>query len=294
MINKLAVIGATGMLGKPVTLQLLKAGFQITALARDPEKVKNNFPPTIRWVKGDIKNPQDLNEFLAGQDGLYISLNLKQSERKKDFHTETDGLKNILASAKANNIKQIGFISSIVMNYQGMNGFRWWVFDLKRQAVDMIRASGIPYTIFYPSAFMENFFSNYRKGNKVLLAGKATAKMYFISAIDFGNQVARAFQRGTVNKEYVIQGLEGFTSDEAAEVFVKHYTKEKLVISRAPLGLLTFLGIFSPTMNYVSHIIDALNNYPEPAPDKKTWDELGKPGITLQSFAAGRPDSPGL
>jgi uncharacterized protein YbjT (DUF2867 family) len=293
MINKLAIIGATGMLGKPVTLELLKAGFQITALSRDPGKVKNQFPSAINWVKGDIRNHDDLNRFLEGQQGLYINLNLQRGERKNDFHTETDGLKNILASAKAKGIKQIGFISSVVMNYQGMNGFQWWVFDMKRQAVNLIKASGIPYTIFYPSAFMENFFSNYRRGNKVLLAGKATQKMYFISAIDFGKQVARAFQTGKVNKEYVVQGLEGFTADEAAEVFVKHHTKEKLVISRAPLGLLKFIGIFSPMMNYVGNIIEALNNYPEPAPDANTWNDLGKPKITLQEFAEDTVDNPG-
>src|SRR5688572_26320431 len=129
MINKLAVIGATGMLGKPVTLELLDAGFQITALTRDPEKARKQFPSGIRWIKGDVKNPDDLNQFLQGQDGLYMNLNLARGERKNDFHTETDGLKNVLASAKANGIKHIGFISSIVMNYQGMNGFYWWVFD---------------------------------------------------------------------------------------------------------------------------------------------------------------------
>jgi hypothetical protein len=95
-----------------------------------------------------------------------------------------------------------------------------------------------------------------------------------------------------VNKEYFIQGLEGFTADEAAEVFVKHHTKEKLVISRAPLGLLQFFGKFSPLMNYVSHIIEALNNYPEPPPDKKAWNDLGKPNITLQAFAEGKLDNP--
>jgi nucleoside-diphosphate-sugar epimerase len=293
MINKLAVIGATGMLGKPVTLELLKAGFRITALSRNPDKAKTKFPEGIRWIKGDIKNPNDLTELLNGQDGLYVNLNLKQGERKNDFHSETDGLKNLLSSAKANQIKHIGFISSIVMNYQGMNGFHWWVFDMKREAVEMIKASGVPYTIFYPSAFMENFFTNYRKGNKVLLAGKAIQKMYFISAIDFGKQVGKAFQTGATNKEYFIQGLEGFTADEAAEVFVKYYTKEKLAISRAPLGLLQFFGKFSPTMNYVSHIIEALNNYPEPPPDRKTWDDLGRPQITLRAFAEGKVDNLG-
>ncbi|GCC49884.1 hypothetical protein SanaruYs_00980 [Chryseotalea sanaruensis] len=59
--------------------------------------------------------------------------------------------------AKQKKIKRIGFISSPIMNYQGMNNFNWWVFDVKRKAVDMVKQSGIPYTIFYPSTFMDNF-----------------------------------------------------------------------------------------------------------------------------------------
>jgi len=160
------------------------------------------------------------------------------------------------------------------------------VFDLKNEAVSLVRNSGIPYTIFYPSTFMENFMSTYRAGNRVLLAGKSEHKMYFISGEDYGRQVARSFQvLKTENKEYVVQGLEGFTADEAAEEFRKHHTSEKLTISKAPLGLLKLLGTFSQKINYGAHIIEALNKYPEKFESEKTWEELGKPVVTLKAFA---------
>lgn len=37
-IQRIAVIGATGMLGRPVTRVLLDAGFELTVVARTPEK----------------------------------------------------------------------------------------------------------------------------------------------------------------------------------------------------------------------------------------------------------------
>jgi len=282
---KIAIIGATGMLGQPVAKELAKA-FDVTALVRDEAKAKSVLPGSIRLVKGDLKNPADLSALLKGQDALYINLNLDRGSRKKDFQSEREGLDIILQAARAASIRRIAFISSVVMNYQGMDGFNWWVFELKHNAVKKIRESGIPYTIFYPSTFMENFETTYRQGNKILLAGQSLHKMYFIAGQDYGRQVARSFQiLKDQNKEYVIQGTEGFTAGEAAEEYVRHYSKEKLVLSRAPLGLLKILGMFSASIDYGYHIITALNKYPEKFEALPVWEELGKPEITLKQFA---------
>ena len=289
MRKNIAIIGATGMIGRPVSTELVRAGFNVTALLRTQPAAEKKLPAEIKLVTGDIRNAGDLLTVMNGQDFLYVNLNLKQNEKKNDWHAETDGLKNIIAAARQTKIKRIAFISSLVMRYQGMNNFNWWVFDMKQQAINLIRSSGIPFTIFYPSAFMENFNSNYRQGNKVMLAGESKAKMYFISGVDFGKQVAKCFDNETgQNKEYDVQGLEAFTSEEASYEFVRHYKKEQLKISKAPLGLLKFLGMFSQKMNYVSHIIDALNNYSEPFTADQTWNDLGKPAITLKDFAEGK------
>jgi uncharacterized protein YbjT (DUF2867 family) len=286
MSKNIAVIGATGMIGAPVALELAKQGFTVTAMVRDESAARKKLRPEIRIQRGDIKNTGDILHLLSGQDYLYINLNLKPEEKKDDWHAETDGLKNILACAKKLKIKRIGFISSIVMRYQGMNDFNWWVFDLKQAAIRQVREAGIPYTIFYPSTLMENFEGNYRRGKSIALAGESKHKMHFISAIDFGKQVAKAFEiQSPENKEYDIQGLEAYTAKEAAEKFVQHYKKEKLKVSTAPLGLLKFFGVFSAKFNYVSHIIEALNNYPEKFTAESAWNDLGKPTITIRDYA---------
>src|SRR3712207_2240203 len=120
MNKRVAIIGASGMIGKPVALELLKAGFEVTAMARDPKRLSEQLPSEIKVVKGDIKNMGDILQLLHGQDFLYINLNLKPEEKQNDWHAETDGLRNILAAATKVNIKRVAFISSIVMRYQGM------------------------------------------------------------------------------------------------------------------------------------------------------------------------------
>jgi nucleoside-diphosphate-sugar epimerase len=284
-MTKIAFIGATGMLGKPVATELLNAGFEVSALVRDPERSKRVLPEGIKLVKGDLKNSSDVDDFLKGKDMVYLSLSIKQNEPKNAWHSESEGMKIILAAAKKHNIKRIGYLSSLVMFYQGMNGFKWWVFDIKHKAVEMIRQSGIPYSIFYPSNFMESLDGMYRSGNRMLLAGTSQAPMYFIAANDYGKQVAVALKNNNGNKEYYIQGPEPFIADDAVKEFVKHYPKGKLSISKAPLGIIRFFGLFNTRMNYGGHILEALNNYPEKFMAQTTWEELGIPSTTIQKFA---------
>ena len=55
---------------------------------------------------------------------------------------------------------------------------------------------------------------------------------------------------------------------------------------KAPLAPIKIFGMFNPRMSYVSHICEAMNKYPEKFESKKTWDDLGKPSITLADYAA--------
>jgi uncharacterized protein YbjT (DUF2867 family) len=286
MINKILFIGATGMLGKPVLNQLVRAGFQVTAMVRSPEKAKY-LPKEVQIVQGDLQDKASLAQAVAHQEAIYLNLSVTQTEKRTAFHTETDGLRHLLKVLKDKPVQRLAYLSSLVQRYQGTNGFNWWVFDVKQQAIQLVKESGIPYTIFYPSNFMESLNSLYKQGNRLLLAGKSKEKMHFVAGEDYGRQVAESFRILTnKNKEYDVQGLEAYTADEAVNIFKQHYKHAKLSISRAPLGVIKFFGNFSTKMSYASHILEALNNYPEPFTSQNTWDELGKPQIYLKQFVS--------
>ena len=282
---KIAVIGATGLLGQPVTKELIKAGFEVTIVARTPAKAQDLFPQ-IPVIEGDVKDIKSLKKAFSGQDAIYLNLSIEQTEKPSDFHTETDGMRNIIAAAQQMGIKRIAYLSSIVMRYQGMNGFRWWVFDIKHKAVNLLKESGIPCTVFYPSTFMESFYLQ-KQGSKIGTVGKSPQKMWFIAAEDYGKQVAKSFEllKNGESKQYVIQGTEGLTANEAAQRFVDNYSKEKLSTMNLPLFVLKIMGVFNQRMNYLAHICEALNKYPEKLVAEKTWDELGKPIISIAEFA---------
>ncbi len=281
-MKKIAVIGASGMLGWPVAKALADAGFEVTALIRSSKNIRPY--PNLNWVEGDLKNSKSLQKLLIGKDAVHLNLSVKQTEKESDWHAEEQGLENVLQIARSVNIKRITYLSSLVMNYQGTNNFDWWVFRLKQKAVAQIKNSGLQVAIFYPSTFMETLVHQYKAGPFMLLAGESKHKQYFIAAADYAQQVVQSFKLSlTGTQEYVVQGPIAYTTDEAVAIFKQNATANLLSL-RAPLGLIRFYGRFFQKMNYGYHILEALNNYPEKFEAEKTWQQLGSPKITLEEF----------
>ncbi|MET0790254.1 MAG: NAD(P)H-binding protein [Polyangiaceae bacterium] len=286
---RVIVIGSTGMLGAPVVHELIAANIPVTGVVRDRAAAAANrsLPAAVNLVTGDVRDPKGLSAAFQGHDIVYVSLAAPITDTASAWRTESEGMKNIVTAARAAGVRRIAYLSSLLHRYQGRP---WWVFDAKREALATLQASGLPSTVFFPSNFMESIPLRSRQGKRINLAGRAKEKAYWVAARDYGKQVARALVLpGDASREYVVQGPEAFTAAEAAREFAQHYTKEKLSVASAPLGVLKFIGLFSPTLNYVWHISEALNNAPEPFQAERTWNELGKPATTLAAFAASFP-----
>ena len=82
-MQKLLFIGGSGMLGKPVALELMRAGFPVTFLARDVEKMQKLFP-NAAVVKGDVFDIASLETAMAGQEIVYLNLSVAQSSKKTE------------------------------------------------------------------------------------------------------------------------------------------------------------------------------------------------------------------
>src|SRR5689334_11693104 len=198
---KILFVGASGMLGNPVAKELVNAGFEVDFLARKPGELQKQFPNSI-IIKGDVFDRATLLEAFPGHDIIYLNLSINQNKGNSSWQTEREGISNVIVAAKETNVKRIAYLSSVVQNYQGMNGFRWWAFDIKQKAIEKIKLSGIPYTIFYPSTFMETLPYQMLKGSRLFILGKSIAPMWFIAAEDYAKQVSRSLQTPTTeNKE---------------------------------------------------------------------------------------------
>jgi uncharacterized protein YbjT (DUF2867 family) len=286
MAKNITVIGATGLIGTPVTKALVEAGYNVTALVRNKEEVKKkNLPTTIQVVVGDLKNKEAIAEAVKNADGVYINLNTTFNDKENEFNVEREGFDNIISVLKNTSVKQVALLSSfLARDYKGS----WWVMTMKKNAIQRLKNSGLPYTIFYSASFMENLETSMRDGNKLNTIGKPVNKLsWWIASEDFAKQVAKAFSLDTaINREYSTQGLEGVATTDAIKTYIQNYKKATLKMANLPMGMGKFLALFIKPLKFAIPLIETINNDKEKFEAEQTWKELGKPQMTIAKFAS--------
>lgn len=286
MSKNIAVFGATGIFDVPVTIALQEAGFKVSVMTTDVAAAKAVLPDTIEIVEGNLRYHHDLKRFLSTKQAVYCSLSVDMRERPEDFHTETDGLREIINVSLECGIRRIAYQSSILQYNQVEDEDIWWVFKVKKDAVNYVRDCGIPFTIFYPSTFMENFTSTYKHGKTIQLVGQSLFPIYFVSVEDYARAVVDSFRKlGTEDQEYFIQGPDCYTLKEAANLFIKNSGKEKLRLKVISTWWARVRSLFNPRWKFITELFEALNNNNEQFVSETTWHELGRPRVKFIDFA---------
>ena len=286
MSLKVGIIGGTSKIGISIAKELASSDFELTALSRNILKAKLVLPNSVSLMEGDLRDKLSLEKFCANVEQVFLNLSVKSNEEENSFHAESEGLKNFLEIAIRKKIKRIYFVSSLLGNFWGKNQADWWVLKTRWEAIQLVKNSGIPFTIFYPSVFMEFFSEIPRIGNKILIGRSPIPKMHFISASDFGKMLKVSIQQNhSENKEYSVQGLDALSFSEATRIFVENLKSEKLSIIKLPMIILKFLGLFYIEWRYYFKFLQTLDSYSEKFQSLESRRELGKPMLSLIEFA---------
>src|SRR5690242_667480 len=68
---KYFVTGATGFLGGEIVRQLVKAGHEVQAVVRDPQKTAWMDRLGVKSFKGDVTEKESMRQAMTGVDGVY-------------------------------------------------------------------------------------------------------------------------------------------------------------------------------------------------------------------------------
>jgi hypothetical protein len=71
----------------------------------------------------------------------------------------------------------------------------------------------------------------------------------------------------------------------AARQFIANSPAAGLQMQQLPLKLLRVLGWFNTRFNYLAHIMEAINHYPEAFAGEATGRDLYQPTTTVAAFA---------
>ena len=110
---KLLIIGGTGKTGRELIKQGLAEGHVITALARNPKKLKFD-NPNFNIVKGDVLIPESMKIAFQGQDAVLSALGHKRFFIKTTILSR--GTKNIINAMTNNGVKRFICITSLGIN----------------------------------------------------------------------------------------------------------------------------------------------------------------------------------
>jgi uncharacterized protein YbjT (DUF2867 family) len=272
---KILIIGATGMLARPVVKKLEEAGFALRLFSRSI--TKKHFDNPHELVAGDIFNPSDLQKAIAGCDAIHLNLSKLN---------EAAAMESVLEVAKQHPVKAISYISGATVSEQN----RWfWMIDNKFKAEQAILNSGIPYMIFRPSWFFEGLEMMIR-GNKATMIGKQPPN-HWLAAEDYGRMVATAYQDESKRDAiYYVLGPEKHSMQDLLERYVKHARPDIQKVSTAPPALLKFISWITRNkeLKTAAELFVYFQEAREPAIDEKELALLGRPATTFEEWLQGR------
>jgi putative NADH-flavin reductase len=94
---KITIIGATKGIGKEVLGQATDKDFELTVLARNPEKLKN-FQDKLNIIKGDFLNYESVKLAITNADTIVVTVGMNPTGRSVELFSK--GTKNILEAVK--------------------------------------------------------------------------------------------------------------------------------------------------------------------------------------------------
>ncbi len=163
---KVIVFGATGTIGKIVVRDCLKEGHKVVAYSRRPEKIGIS-NPNLQLASGDATDPIAVDKALEGADAVIITLGAGNS---RSSTIRSRGTLTVIEAMHRKGIKRLICQSTLGAHESWENLNFFWkrimfgallrpVFLDHQVQEDLVRASGLDWTIVRPSAFTDDQIS---------------------------------------------------------------------------------------------------------------------------------------
>jgi uncharacterized protein YbjT (DUF2867 family) len=217
----IAVTGATGQQGGAVARHLLARGWKVRALTRDPNKpaAQALAAAGAELAPGDMDRRAELDEAFKGAYGVFSVQNYWLPNVGAEGEVRQGKL--VADAAKSAGVRHFIY-SSVGAAHRGMGQAH---FSTKWEIEQYVQSLGIPYTIFRPVAFMDNY--NWQRAGITngiftgwgLRPGKS---LQLIAAEDIGAFVALAFENPATYQGQTIE-LAGdeLTESQIADTLAK-------------------------------------------------------------------------
>lgn len=260
---KVLVTGGTGYVGPAVVREMLADGHDVVVLEHArPVPVPDH--PRLRRVKGDVRDAESLREAARGVDAVaHLVAILKESpKRGVTFQSvHVDGTRNVLDAATRAGAKRF-----LLMTANDCHLRNTPYFETKWQMEQMVKASGLDWTIFQPSfvagvseaasgpagsrgtdaSFDETFADVVDKFPILPSFSGGAFELQPVSRRNVAQAFSRALSRpATVGRTYVLVGPERFSWNEYLRRLARLRARKR-VLAWAPTSLVRGLARVVP------------------------------------------------
>lgn len=115
-MKTIALFGSTGKTGSEVLKQLIKKGYNVRVLVRNPKKLKVRPGPNLLFLKGDIQNPEDVNKVIQGSHAVINCIGHSLSSPRD---LQTKAIQNIIPSMRKHGVKRLINLTSTAVAAPG-------------------------------------------------------------------------------------------------------------------------------------------------------------------------------
>ncbi|WP_028389854.1 SDR family NAD(P)-dependent oxidoreductase [Bacillus cihuensis] len=263
MSMKALVLGATGGMGNAIVYELLVRGVEVTAFARNIEKLNKLFKDQkVRLVQGDVFNKEQVNRAVKNADVVFHSINIP--------YEQWEGQQPILMGNILDAVQKSGAKLAIVDNiYAYGRNPGTLVTETTRMSPhtkkgkirlelnSMVKESGVPMLIahfpdFYgphaENTLLDYTFQAIANGKKARFVGNQMLPREFIYTPDGAKAICElAMQDRFEGGHWNIPGTSTITGKEIIEL-VRELTGYEKKVSTVSKNMIRLLGVFDPGM----------------------------------------------
>lgn len=208
---KVAVIGATGVLGRHVVTRLVERGHRVHALGTDPDRLSPLRSEAVTVFRASILEPDSLLPALGQCDAaLHLATAIPRPGTQADWLRNDEirraGTRNLLQACKAAGV--VRYVQQSIAHLVNSDGGQWLVESddprpsvVTQSALDMehqVEDSGLDWRIarggmFYgPGTLREQFWAGEAQAGRLVIPGDGSAYLSLIEISDMAAAVVLA------------------------------------------------------------------------------------------------------
>jgi NADH dehydrogenase len=224
IINDVCVLGGSGFVGVHVCNQLTARGYRVTVPTHDRERAKADLItlPTVDVVTADIHDPDTLRRLFRGVHAVVNLVGVLHGGRGRQSFQQAhvELARKVVDAARRNGVKRLLHMSALNAGVSAPSEY----LKSKGEAEDVVRQSGLDFTIFRPSVIFGredrflNLFAALLRALPVVLLGSPDARFKPVYVEDVAFAFAESLTRlESIGKTYDLVGPKVYTLRELVE-----------------------------------------------------------------------------